>query len=350
VSDAKGQIRLGLVGCGRIAQTAHLPAIEKAGNVRLVAVSDPSEKLSGYVGKRYGAASFTDTNKLLEQDLDAVLIAAPDRFHLPLGLRAIEMGKHVLMEKPLAETTAEARELVEAAAAAGLKLQVGNMKRHDPAMAWAGENIGRIGPIHSMVTWYRVMKGSRAAILQTVFPVVVDDEKIKVVEDEIKAHASVYRLATHGAHVFDTMRFFAGDLAWITGHAAEVGGDWTWHGEAGIAAGGGLISYEMTASVHSEWAEGCDIFGEFGHIKTRSPYVFTKLGSWAELYVESERVAQVPHFGDTNPYKRQIEAFARAILEDLPVKPAPAEGVKAVTLIEAVAESCANDGRKVALR
>jgi predicted dehydrogenase len=350
MSKAMRQLKLGVIGCGRISQTAHLPAISKVANVELVAVSDPSALLATSVGNRYGAASFTDTNELLRQNLDAVLVAVPDRFHLPLGLSALEHGKHVLMEKPLAETPADARRLVDAAASAGLKLQVGNMKRHDPAVEWAHDNLGKIGAIHSMVIWYRVMKGSRAAILQTLFPVVVDDPAIKAVEDQIKAKASVYRLATHGAHVFDTMRYFAGDLAWITGHAAEVGGEWTWHGTAGVKASGGLVSYEITASVHSEWAEGVDVFGELGHIKVRSPYVFTKLGSQAELYVESERVARVPHFGDTNPYKRQVEAFARSILDGGPTIPTPEDAVKTVELIHAVNASCAGDGKKVALR
>lgn len=344
------QITLGVVACGRIAQTAHLPAIQKAANVRLVAVSDPSVRLSTMVGDQYCVASYTKTDELLALELDAVLIAAPDRLHLPLGLRAIEMGKHVLMEKPLASTSAEAQQLVDAAAARGLKLQTGTMKRHDPGLEYAKANISRIGPILSMSTWYRVMKGSRAEILHTMFPPVVSDDNVAEVEGRFKADAARYRLATHGAHVFDTIRYFAGDLDWISARSASLAGDISWHGQAGIAGSGGLASFEITASVHSEWSEGVDIYGEFGHIRIRSPYVFSKLGSSVELYVEAERVAQVPHFGDTNPYKRQVESFARAILDGVETNPTPQDGVEAVRLIEAAQASTADDGRKVALR
>lgn len=350
MTKAARQITLGVIACGRIAQTAHLPAIQKVANVRLVAVSDPSVRLSTMVGDQYGVASFTKSDDLLALDLDAVLIAAPDRLHLPLGLRAIEMGKHVLMEKPLASTSVEAQLLVDGAAARGLKLQTGTMKRHDPGVEYARTNLSQIGPILSMSTWYRVMKGSRAEILDTLFPPVITDENVVAVEREFKADAARYRLATHGAHVFDTLRYLAGDLDWISARSAARAGDISWHGTAGIASSGGLASFEITASVHSEWSEGVDIYGELGHIRVRSPYVFSKMGSAVELYVEADRVARVPHFGDTNPYKRQIESFARAILDDLETNPMPQDGVEAIRLIEAAQASATDDGRKVVLR
>ena len=312
--NALDRISLGVIGCGRIAQVAHLPAIQKAGNVRLAAVSDASARLSRMVGEQYGVASFTNTDELLDQDLDAVLIAVPDRLHAELGLRAIAAGKHVLLEKPLASTSADARRLVDAAGAAGVKLQTGTMKRHDPGIEYAKANLDRIGPILSMVTWYRVMKGSRAEILHTLFPVIHEDEAVRASEDARKVDAAAYRLATHGAHVFDLLRHLGGDLAWVSAHTASRAGDHSWHGTAGLRDSSGLASFEISAGVHSEWSEGADIYGERGHLRIRSPYVFTKLGSSVELYVEAARVAQRPHFGDTNPYERQVESFARAIL------------------------------------
>jgi predicted dehydrogenase len=343
-------ITLGVIGCGRIAQAAHLPAIAKASNVRLVAVSDPSALLSGGVGAQYGVQSFTDTSELLALDLDAVLIATPDRFHLPLGLQAIAGGKHVLMEKPLASTSDEAQQLVDAAAAADLRLQTGSMKRHDPGLEFARANMHRIGRVLSMSSWYRVMSASRPAIQQTLFPPVIVDETVRSAENTFKADGERYRLATHGAHLFDGLRYFLGDLDWLSARSASVAGDISWHGSVGIRDSGGLASFEITTSVHSEWAEGTDIFGEFGHIKTRSPYAFLKAGSRAELFVEADGVATVPHYADTNPYKRQVEAFARAVREGTQTDPTPQDGVYAVRLIEAAAESSAHDGSTIALR
>ncbi len=344
------EITLGVIGCGRIAQAAHLPAIEKASGVRLVAVSDPSERLSQGVGRQYGVRSFTDTAALLDLDLDAVLVATPDRFHLPLGLRAIASGKHVLMEKPLASTSVEAQQLVDAASSAGRLLQTGSMKRHDPGLEYARANVQRIGRILSMTSWYRVMSRSRLAIQATLFPPVIVDESVRAVENGFKADSERYRLATHGAHLFDGLRYFAGDLDWLSARSATIAGDISWHGTAGITDGGGLASFEISTNVHSQWAEGVNIFGEFGHIKTRSPYAFLKAGSSAELFIEEDGVAQVPHFADTNAYKRQVEAFARSILDGVPTDPSPEDGVHAVQLIEAAAESSGDDGRKILLR
>jgi predicted dehydrogenase len=348
MASTRARIDLGVIGCGRIAQAAHLPAILKADNIRLAAVSDPSRRLADAVGSLYDVPSFTDSRELLDRDLDAVLIAVPDRFHATLGLLALEAGRHVLIEKPLASTSVEARQLAEAAASRRLKLQTGAMKRHDPGIEYAKANIDRIGPVLSMTIWYRVMKESRAAIVHTLFPAIIEDERVRAAEDAVKADAVRYRLATHGAHVLDLVRHLGGEPEWVSAHHASRAGDHSWHGTVGLRSGA-LASFEISASVHAEWAEGAEIYGELGHISIRSPYVFTRLGSDVELYVESRRVAEKPHFGDTNPYKRQLEAFARAILEDGPTNPSPEDGVAAVRLIEAVGESCALEGRRVPL-
>ncbi len=347
MSVTNDRIRLGVIGAGRIAQVAHLPATAKAAGIRLVAISDPSSELVTAVGARHGVDAFTDTDELLALDLDAVLIAVPDRFHLPLGLHALEAGKHVLMEKPLAMTAAEAQRLADAARDRGLRLQTGCMKRHDPAVEFARANVARIGRILSVQTWYRVMAASRAGLQRTLFPPVVVDEAVRRVEEEAKSDAERYRLLTHGAHLFDGLRYLAGDVAWLSARHSSVDGDHTWHGTAGIARGSGLASFEITTNVHSDWSEGTDIYGELGHIRIRSPYVFSRLGSRVELYLEDERTAAVPRFEDTDPFKRQLESFARSILEGHETDPSPHDGIEALRLIEAAAESSARDGATV---
>jgi len=203
-SDIGGRIRLGVIGAGRIAQVAHMPALAKAKNIELVAISDPSETLSSGVAAKYGIKPFTNTERLLAEDLDAVLIATPDRFHHPLGMLALKAGKHVLMEKPLAGTVAEAQELADLAAAAGLRLQTGAMKRHDPGLAFAKAHIDRIGPILSFISYYRVMSSLRPATEATLFPGVVVDQQVRRIESTFKAERARYLLAPT-AHTFSTV-------------------------------------------------------------------------------------------------------------------------------------------------
>jgi predicted dehydrogenase len=343
------KVRLGVIGAGRIAQAAHLPALTKASNVELVGISDPSPHLSAGVAARYGIAGYTNTEDLLASDIDAVLIATPDRFHHQLGTLALEAGKHVLMEKPLAANGEEATDLAQLAEQRGLKLQTGAMKRHDPGLAFAKEHLPRIGRILSFHSWYRVMSALRPATEATLFPDVIVDPEVRKVENTFKAERERYLLATHGAHLFDGLTFFGGQATWVSAHVGHVDDDYTWHGVAGLEQSEGLVSFEISAAVHGEWSEGTDLYGEFGHIKTRSPFPFWKKGSAVEVHIEGEGVSLVPHFGDTNQYKLQAEHFANAIINNLPTSPNPAEGIAAVRWIEAVAQSSTNNGATVRL-
>jgi predicted dehydrogenase len=345
----KRAIRLGVIGAGRIAQAAHLPAIAKAASVELVAISDPSPTLATGVAAKYGVEPYTDTEKLLDLDLDAVVIATPDRFHHPLGLEALEAGKHVLMEKPLASTSEQAEELASRASARGLKLQTGSMKRHDPGLAFAREHVERIGAILSFTSWYRVMSALRPPTEATLFPPMVVDPEVRRVENTFKLDRERYQLATLGAHLFDGFTAFGGPGAWVSARVGRIGDDFTWHGIAGMRTSEGLVSFEISAAVHGEWAEGMDLYGERGHISTRSPFPFFRRASEVEVHIEDEGVSLVPHFGDTDPFKRQVESFARAILDNTPTDPTPEEGVMAVRWIEAVSESSRNGGREVQL-
>lgn len=347
MSTSGRSIKLGVVGAGRIAQVAHLPALAKARNVEVVAISDPSAALAHGVAAKYGISAFTSTEMLLEQDLDAVLIAAPDRFHHQLGTLALRAGKHVLMEKPLAATVDEAQDLADLAASSGLKLQTGAMKRHDPGLAFARAQVARIGPILSFSSYLRVMSALRPPTEATLFPSLVVDPEVRAVENSFKAQREQYLLATHGAHLFDGLTCFGGAATWVSARVGNVNDDYTWQGQAGMHDSDGLISFEISAAVHGEWAEGTDLYGAYGHIKTRSHFPFFKRASDVEVHIEGDGVSLVPHFGDTDAYKLQAEHFADAILDGSAENPTPAEGVAAVRWIEAVAESSTNGGREV---
>ncbi|HEV3012362.1 MAG TPA: Gfo/Idh/MocA family oxidoreductase, partial [Actinomycetota bacterium] len=165
-------VRLALVGCGRIAQVAHLPAVEKAEGVELVAVCDPSAAVAGSVAGRYGlSAAYTDQGSVLaDGSVEAVLIAAPDRFHHGLATEGLRAGRHVLVEKPLAATVREAGDLVELVDRTGLTLQVGAMKRHDEGVRYARRFIAEgIGGARSFSAWYRI-GDLRPGIEATLFP------------------------------------------------------------------------------------------------------------------------------------------------------------------------------------
>lgn len=343
------RLKLGVIGAGRISQAAHLPAASKADGIDLVALSDPSPLLAKEVSARYGIAGYTSTDELLAGDVDAVVVATPDRFHLPLATAALQAGKHVLVEKPLAPNVADAQTLADLADATGLVLQVGSMKRHDPGIEYAKAALDRIGPVLSVQAWYRVMNGLRPATEATLFPKVVVDSEVRRVETGFKAERETYLLTTHGPHVFDTLCHLSGAMAGVRAQVAHVGPDYTWHGTARLIDTGGLVSFEITTNVNAEWSEGFEIYGEKGHISVRTFFPFFSRASDVSVFLEADHTTVRPSFGDTNAYERQLEAFAVTIATGGVPNPTAAEGVAAVKMIEAVAASAANDGAEVAL-
>lgn len=343
-----GPMRIGVIGCGRIAQVAHLPAVAKSEAVSLVGVSDRSATLAKDVAARHGVPGFTTVSDLLAQDVEAVLIAVPDRFHLPVGEEALAAGKHVLIEKPAADTSEQASRLARLAAGRELKVQIGAMRRHDPGIAYARRAVAGLGPLLSVTCWYRVHARLRPPTEQTLFPAIVVDEDVRRHEAEFKADRQRYLLATHGAHIFDALRYLAGEVAAIQARLAHAGPDYAWHG-SGRLAGGGLAGFEICANVHSDYSEGFELYGERGHVSIRSYFPFFRRPSAVRVFSEEDCTWRSPEYGASDSYQRQVEAFAHAVRTGAATDPSAEDGVQALRLIEAVASSAARSGAEVAL-
>ena len=127
--------RFGVIGGGLIAQAVHLPNLHANAAVELVAIADPSAETSAGLAAKYGLrASYLDWREMLQaEELDAVVVCSPHSTHAAIVHAAIELGIHSLVEKPLCIDPADARAIAVAAAAAGVIVQVGYMKRFDPA-------------------------------------------------------------------------------------------------------------------------------------------------------------------------------------------------------------------------
>jgi predicted dehydrogenase len=126
--------RVGVIGCGLIAQVMHLPYLaELSDRFEIGALCDVSEEVVQACARRYGVArTFTRFEDLLEEPLDAVMVLIGGD-HAPIAIAAAQRGLHVFVEKPMAISSARCAEMIRAAQAAGTCLMVGTMKRYDPA-------------------------------------------------------------------------------------------------------------------------------------------------------------------------------------------------------------------------
>ena len=106
-------LRMGVLGCGPIAQMAHLDVCRKACNTELYAICDVAEDLVAKMAAVHDPkVTYTDFDSMLaDPKLEAVIIATTDAFHVPLSLKAIAAGKHVLVEKPLGVSVEECEQL-----------------------------------------------------------------------------------------------------------------------------------------------------------------------------------------------------------------------------------------------
>ena len=141
------KIRLGVIGCGRVAQ-AHLAAIEFLKNdVDLIAVSDVDEKKGKDAKERFGAKFFTPRQEdvLKDKDIEAVIITLPNHLHHPIVLQAAKAKKHILVEKPIALNTDQAKEMVEEAKRNDITIMVGQSRRFSDAVFELQKNLPEIG-------------------------------------------------------------------------------------------------------------------------------------------------------------------------------------------------------------
>lgn len=125
-------LKVGLIGCGEIA-VANARAVTDASNATIAMVMDVNEAVAEDMGRRHGVPYTTDVDELLgRRDVDAVLISVPHYLHAPLTIQAAERGKHVMVEKPMATSAADARAMIDACQRAGVALSVVYCQRYLP--------------------------------------------------------------------------------------------------------------------------------------------------------------------------------------------------------------------------
>jgi predicted dehydrogenase len=334
-------LRLGILGCGPISQIAHFDAAKKARNVELTAICDLADDLRERMAAMHQPRfAYRDFDEMLADDrIEAVLIGVADQFHVPLALKAIRAGKHVLVEKPLGVGIEECEELRRRVHESKLTLQIGNNRRFDPGVAFARKFIQEeIGQLLSFNAWYwdSVFRYTMTDNLQ---PVRETSSAAVKPEGNPKTDKRRYFLLTHGSHLVDTARWLGGQIVSVRARVLERFGAFCWYVDVEFAHGG-LGHLDLTIPVRGDFEEGFHVQGEHGSVKGRAFLSWYHRSGEVECFSARDREYRRPLGEDAHAYKLQLESFAETILTGAPQRGATIDdGVESIRALAAIARS-----------
>jgi UDP-N-acetyl-2-amino-2-deoxyglucuronate dehydrogenase len=203
-------IRFGLIGAGAIS-TQHLEALDAVPGAAIAAVASASADRAKAAAERSGVPWTTDVETLLARDdIDAVTISTPSGLHARQALAALRSGRHVLVEKPIALTNADARAVADEARQRGLVAATVSQRRFEPAVravrdAVSENALGRISMIVAEGFYYRPQSYYDSAAWRGT----------------VELDGGV--LMNQAIHVVDLLRWIGGPVQTVVGHVATLG-------------------------------------------------------------------------------------------------------------------------------
>jgi predicted dehydrogenase len=286
---------------------------------------------------------------LADPQVEAVIVAIADEFHVAATLEALEAGKHVLVEKPLGTTVESCLELRDRARATNLVVQVGNNRRFDPGIAFARRFVSdELGQMIAFKAWYHDSL-YRYTMTDNLQPIPILSSRSLRPAGDPKADRRRYFVLTHGSHLVDTARFLGGPLAGVRARLVERFGAYCWFIAVDFV-GGALGHLDLQIPVRGDFQEGFQIQGEHGSASGRVYLPWFHKSSDVELFSARDRQFHRVLGEDAHTYKRQIEAFAATILDGAPQAGASLDdGLAAMQAMVAIARS-AESGEYVTLQ
>ena len=332
------KVRWGVIGCGGIAMRRTIPGLVLAENSELVAVMDAVADSAQLCKEKFGAKyAFTDCDDLLAcQEIDAVYIASPVGCHYAQAVAAARAGKHILLEKPLGMTVAQAQQILRICNAEGVKLGSGFMMRfhnlHEQLRQLIAED--RLGQIVSMraqfTCWYPEIEGAWRQKLST---------------------SGGGALMDMGIHCIDLLRFISGlEVAEVT---ALIGNQIFKYEVEDAAAlvmrmqNGALCYVDAAFNIPDDGAIcKLEIYGTGGSVCMQGSIAQDEAGEGVLVLTDSNKgydaqqnrqKAQntVLKAGTGNLYTKEIAAFAQAVLDGTAVPVTAADAICAQSIIEA---------------
>jgi predicted dehydrogenase len=333
----------GIIGCGAISDF-HIRAIKDIPNARLAAVASRSATKAQQIGEREGCRWATDYGELLASpDVEIVCITTSSGSHYGIAKEALEAGKHVLVEKPIAMRAEEADHLVDLARRKRLTLSVVSQRRFEPQLmhvkrAIDAGKLGRLLLVEASTPFYRTQAYYDSAAWRGTR------------EEDGGA------LMNQGIHQIDLLLWYGGPVRTVYGKIATF----THQIEAedtGVAivhfTSGALGTIMASTSTQPGFPPRIHLFGEKGTVKIEGNQVVFWNVPDAE---EPPRETAGKGGGESDPlafshvyHKLQIEDFLRAVAEGADPIVTGIDGRRAVAVVNGIYESSLT-GKEIALR
>lgn len=296
------RIRWGILSTAKIGMTQVTPAIQQAGNCDVVAIASRNDRQAAAAADRLGiAASYGSYEELLAaDDIDAVYIPLPNDLHAEWTTKAAAAGKHVLCEKPLGMTTAEARQMAAACEDAGVKLAEAFMYRHHPSWVEARRLLaaGAIGTLQAVQSWFSYF----------------NDDPTNIRNRPENGGGAIMDIGCYNINL--SRMLFGAEPTRIaaTVHRDPVMGIDTLSSAVLEFPGGGHATF--TCSTRSESDQRVHIVGTEGRIEIEIPFNIPPDRETRIFLTQGGNPTRTIQFEPVDQYTIQAELFAQAILDD----------------------------------
>lgn len=347
-NSRSGPIGIGIVGAGFVGQLAHLESFVSVENCRVVGLAELRPELGRRVAEKYGIPNVYDDHHGLLKDpaVDAVVVVTRRAATGPIVLDALNAGKHVLSEKPMAHTVEQGERLVHAAARSGKRYAVGFMKRHDPGVQQAKSILDRLHEgraLGSVVGARGYCFGGDAGRPADGYIVTSEPRPEGLVlwpvapnwmpEDMVDRYAEFLNVFTH---VLNMLRYLLGKMPRVTSARLPSADEDEY--VARLDFGGIEAILELAVSETEGWHEGVEIEFEKGSLDVRFPPPL-KPGATAEVFVDGALGADFTTSMPSDPrwaFQCQAEAFITDIIENRTPLADGADAIDDLRLAEAV--------------
>lgn len=329
-----------------MAQVGHLPFYLTDPRVDVVAVAESRPSLMAALGERIGPDRVVgDHRELLARgDIEAIVISAPRPATGPLTLAALEAGKHVLAEKPMAHTAEQAKRLAAAARAQRVVYAVGFMKRYDPGVAAAKAlfdevcQSGRLGKL-LLARFYDYSKSYAMAVPAHVRPKESRSQRFETwpltPEWLPEAYGGAFQWFVNAAsHDVNLVQYFFGNSVCVEHAVAPSEGAVL----ATLKAGETRVAFEIAKTEAGRWLEGAEFLFEKGRIGVTIPSpMATESVAQVQLddLARGMRAQQVPT-GTGWCFARQAMGFVDAVCGNATPATSGDDGLAEMELTEAI--------------